>query len=120
MFVIGTPTMSACDFMKSLEWGFNKVMLSTELVSPNLRLVQNNSLKIHCRVWIIGDVKHDICKSVGLKRKNLSEDENVKQHKEQLATDFGRIFKDSVMTDFSVITGNKTFMAHKAVLAGMS
>lgn len=112
--------MSACDYMKSSEWGFHKIMLFSELVSPNLRLVQSNTLKIHCRVWIIGDIKHNICKSVDLKRKNLSEDGNVTRHKEQLANDFGRIFKDSVMTDFSIITGNKTFMAHKAVLAGMS
>lgn len=109
--------MNVCEFKKLSVWGYDKFILSTDLVSPSRRLVEEDCLKIHCRVWIEGDLKHKLLNG-GAARKNLSEEEKVKRRKEKLATDFSKLLKDSVMTDVAITTSSNTFMAHKAVLSG--
>ena len=111
--------MNVCEFKKLSVWGYDKFILSTDLVSPSRRLVEDDALKIHCRVWIEGDLKHKICNG-GAAKKSLPEEEKVKRRKEKLSTDFGKLFKDSLMTDIAVTTDNTTFMAHKAILAGIA
>jgi len=115
----GSATMNVCEFKKLSVWGYDKFILSTDLVSPSRRLVEDDSLKIHCRVWIEGDLKHKVCNG-GAAKKSLPEEEKVKRRKERLANEFGKLFKDSVMTDIAVTTDNSAFMAHKAVLAARS
>lgn len=109
--------MNVCEFKKLSVWGYDKFILSTDLISPTRRLVEEDCLKVHCRVWIEGEVKHKICNG-GAAKRSLPEDEKAKKRKDRLASDFGKLFRDSLMTDIAVTTPRNTFMAHKAVLAG--
>lgn len=117
-FLSGSCTMNVCEFKKLSVWGYDKFILSTDLVSPARRLVEDDSLKIHCRVWIEGDLKHKVCNG-GAAKRSLPEDEKAKRRKDRLATDFGKIFRESILTDIAISTEKQTFMAHKAVLAGL-
>lgn len=109
--------MNVCEFKKLSVWGYDKFILSNDLISPARRLVEDDSLKIHCRVWIEGDLKHKICNG-GAAKRSLPEDEKDRKRKDRLATDFGKLFKDSMMTDIAVTANDKVFMAHKSILAG--
>lgn len=115
--IAGSSTMNVCEFKKLSVWGYDKFILSTDLVSPARRLVEDDSLKIHCRVWIEGELKHKVSNG-GTAKRSLPEEEKAKRRKDRLANDFGKLFKDSVLTDIAVNTAKSTFMAHKAVLAG--
>jgi len=109
--------MNVCEFKKLSVWGYDKFILSSDLTSASRRLVEDDSLKIHCRVWIEGELKHKLANG-GAAKRSLSEDEKVRKRKERLANDFGKMFKDSKMTDVAVTTAKSTFMAHKAILTG--
>jgi len=115
----GSATMNVCEFKKLSVWGYDKFILSTDLMSASRRLVEDDSLKIHCRVWIEGELKHKLANG-GAAKRSMSEDEKSKRRKERLANDFGKIFRETVMTDIAITTTKTTFMAHKAILTARS
>lgn len=109
--------MKPGEFKQLSTWDFEKFVPSTDFNSSARRTVENDCLKIRCRVWIEGEVTHET--SNGGVANRLLEEERAKKRKYNLANDFGKLFRDSVMTDITVTTSGTTFMAHKAVPAGM-
>lgn len=107
--------MNPCEFNKSSQWG-NKLISSTDLISPIQGFLSDDCIKVHCKIWIDGEVSHKLynCGAV----KTMPEVERMKKRKQELAKDFGRIFKDSVMSDITVSTTTHSFFAHKIVLSG--
>lgn len=91
--------------------------MSNDLRSTIRRLVSGDCLKVHGQLWIQGEVKHKI-NNGGPAKRTLSENEKARKRNDRLASDFAKLFSDSVMTDVTVITPRTTFMAHKAILAG--
>lgn len=104
-------------FAKGSDFG-GKLILSTDLMSSSEQLADQNSIKVHCRIWIDGELKHKICPG-GAGKSWLPEAEKKKKSKERLAQDFGRIFRESAMTDISITSSDDcSFLAHKVVLSG--
>ncbi|ODM90164.1 Protein roadkill [Orchesella cincta] len=82
------------------------------------RLVVNDTLSIFCKVLVLG-VKQKINKSAmphwspSAKQKNVS-------FKSSFARDFGKMFRDSIGTDVTILTSNATFQAHTFILKARS
>lgn len=109
-------TTKTLQFSKGSDFG-GKLILASDLMTSSEQLVENNSIKVHCRIWIDGELKHKICPG-GAGNGWLTVAEKKKKSKERLAQDFGRIFRESVMTDISIATSDECFLAHKVVLSG--
>jgi len=109
--------MNVCEFKKCSVWGYDKFILATDLAAPARRLVEDDTLKIHCRVWIEGDVKHKVGNG-GAASNNLPEEDRTSRQKERLANEFGALRLSTQFADVALTTASKTFMAHKCVLAG--
>lgn len=100
------------DFAKEIGFGWPEFIATSELISPSKGLLVNDTLKLLCSITIIGELKHDIGNSF-----DPVERRNEREH--QVCSDFGKLFKDSVCTDFALKTNSTTFKTHKTVLAGM-
>jgi hypothetical protein len=116
----GSATMSVCEFKKFSVWGYDKFLLSNDVTSPTRRLIDNDTLKIHCRIWIEGDLKHN--SGMGGAASETITEEDVKRRRFQLLSqNFGGMLHDNLFADIAISTGeSKTFMVHKAVLASRS
>lgn len=111
--------MSVCEFKKFSVWGYDKFLLSNDITSPARRLVDNDTLKIHCRIWIEGDLKHYL--GIGGAASETVTEEDVKKRRfKLLSQNFGGLLQDTLFADVALSTETKTFMAHKAVLASRS
>lgn len=106
--------MNICDFKRCSIWGYDKFITTTDLTLPTRRLIDQDKLKIHCRVWIEGEVKHKMGPGGA---SDVKEDRPTVQ-KVQLASELGQLLRSSEFADVALTTAKKSFMAHKAVLAG--
>ncbi|CAL8116558.1 unnamed protein product [Orchesella dallaii] len=107
-FVKGTPTET---------WGFSTFIRSAAfIVHPETFLV-HDTLKIHCEIKIIGDVKKELSNG-GMAFSSPSSEERNKRFKDELASDFGKLFKEEIGTDVTILVGKTGLKAHKIVLAG--
>jgi hypothetical protein len=68
----------------------------------------DDTLKIHCRVWIENEVKEKTGNGVNA--------DNVEE-KEQCLKRYEELLQSSDFADVALNTGTKTFMAHKNVLS---
>jgi len=108
--------MNVCEFKKCSVWGYDKFILSNDLLSPGRRLVEEDQLKIHCRVWIEGELKHKM--GTHDKLTSMSETERTLKRKQLLADNLKSILESTNYADAALVVGANTFMAHKAILAG--
>jgi len=100
-------------------WGTNKLIASADLVNPIVRLVVEDSLKIHCEITIIGGLKQKVVTG-GAAKASPSAQEREKLSRDRLAKDLGKMFEDSVGTNVSVVAGKSTFKAHTNILSARS
>lgn len=110
--------MTVCEFKKYSVWGYDKFLQTQDLTSPSRRLIEDDTLKIHCRVWIEGDLRHRMGQGGAALDKD-AEDVIKKRRFELLASNFQELLLDSRFADVALSTPTKTFMGHKAVLSGM-
>jgi len=116
----GSPNMTVCEFKKYSVWGYDKFLQTSDLLAPSRRLVEEDTLKIHCRVWIEGDLKHKLGQGgASLESKEL-EDVNKRRRFELLSENMAALLGDTMFADVALSTETKTFMAHKAVLGARS
>jgi len=109
--------MSVCEFKKYSVWGYDKFLQTTELTNPTRHLIEDDTLKIHCRVWIEGEVRHKWGAGGAVLDKNSEEE--VKRRRQHLLSDnFKYMLQDGLFADVALSTETKTFMAHKAILSG--
>ncbi|ODM90497.1 Mitochondrial ribonuclease P protein 1 [Orchesella cincta] len=115
-------TGSVNDYYKSSAWGKDKFIPSSELVSPTRQLVYNNTLKIHCKVSIIGELKHVVkpTSSQLFVSKSPEDEKRSKERNVRRANDFGTLLKNPIFTDCTVLTESKRFEVHKNILAACS
>lgn len=92
-------------------------MATSDLLTPGSRLFADDMLKVHCRIIIDGQVQHKTGQGGFASSSMLDEVKNVRQ-KIKMAQDFGTLYKSLEFADVTITTTTKTFMAHKAVLAG--
>ncbi|ODN02519.1 Speckle-type POZ protein-like B [Orchesella cincta] len=97
--------------------------LISDILSPTRRLLEDDRLKIHCRISILGkphhkNVIHGIAKAVPAKVP--SDDEKDKIRYRGLLSDLGKLFKEGNMTDIEISTAKTSFKAHKAILSARS
>lgn len=105
-------------FRKTFEWGNKKVLTTTTLTSPEHRFLEDNSLKIQCRIWLLRDESQKIY-SGGAALRSLAEEKKSVVRKDLLSLNMGMALKNSLFTDIEIQTDEKVFQAHKAVLAGL-
>ncbi|CAL8114558.1 unnamed protein product [Orchesella dallaii] len=113
-----TECSSILEFEKEIACGYDNLLLSSELLNCSRRLTDDDTLRVHLRVWIVNGLKHKRNRAAATR-----EDERKSQSYKgirMLAFDMGNLFKGSVMTDIKVRTDNGTFKAHKHVLAARS
>jgi hypothetical protein len=108
--------MNVCEFKKCSVWGYDKFILTTDLTAPARRLIDEDTLKIHCRVWIEGEVKHKTGNG-GVYSTNLLQEDRLVKQKDFLSKDLGSLLRSTDFADVALTTVTKTFMAHKAVIA---
>jgi len=113
----GSATMNVCEFKKCSVWGYDKFILASDLIAPSRRLVEDDQLKIHCRVWIEGELKHKTGNGGAASNNLPSEDRSLRQ-KDRICEELGSLRTTADFADVAVTTNKKTFMAHKAILAG--
>ncbi|KAG4077526.1 hypothetical protein HA402_002953 [Bradysia odoriphaga] len=109
-----------CDFKKGSDLG-GKLIQSSDINSSN-EVVTDNAITMHCKIRIDGVLKHNVSNG-GHAAKRLCmqlEDEAKMQRKRELATDLGRIFDESLMSDLKISTADTCFSGHKAILAARS
>ncbi|CAL8116549.1 unnamed protein product [Orchesella dallaii] len=105
------------EFGKYSSWGSPKMILSADLLNPAKNLVVDDTLKIHCEIKIIGDMKQKL--SNGDKANcSPSSEERSKRFKDGFVNDFGKLFKQEIGTDVTILVGKTGLKAHKAVLTG--
>ncbi|ODM87572.1 Speckle-type POZ protein B [Orchesella cincta] len=109
---VGDPT-DFYEFYNEGILGFDEFILS----SVADQLVIDDKLKIHCKVMIIDETKHSIEE---VSKRTPSFEEKYNSFRAQYSTDFGKIYRESIMTDVGVSSGASTYNAHKAVLAARS
>lgn len=109
--------MNVCEFKRGSVWGYDKFILSNDLAAPNRRLIEDDTLRIHCRVWIEGEVKHKTGNG-GADSATVKAEERAVKQKEQLAKDLSMLLRSTDFTDVAITTASKSFMAHKSILAG--
>ena len=109
--------MSVCEFKKFSVWGYDKFLQTTELVAPSRHLIEDDTLKIHCRVWIEGDLRHKTGAGGAVLDKN-SEDEVKRRRHDLLSSNFHDLLYDQTFADVALTTESNTFMAHKSILSG--
>ncbi|CAL8114621.1 unnamed protein product [Orchesella dallaii] len=117
--VVGGPTMNPVEFKQQTSCSFSKLMLMSELLHASKRLLENDTLNIHLRVWIEKGVKHQSHIGGNAVLTNEGELGSYRGMK-MLSFQMGNLFNKKVMTDIKILTGTATFDAHKAVLAGRS
>jgi hypothetical protein len=113
----GSDKMNMCEFSKCSVWGYDKFILASDLNAPSRRLVDDDQVKIHCRVWIEGVLKHKTGNG-GAASNNLQSEDRILREKDRICSEFGVLRLSSDFADVALTTATKTFMAHKAVLAG--
>lgn len=115
---IGSKT-KICEFIKGSDLG-GKLIQSLDVNSPTERVLTDNAITIHCKIWIDGVLKHDVSNGgFAAKRFCTKVMDEAKIHcKKELAADLGRIFSESLMSDLKISTADTCFPAHKAILAG--
>lgn len=111
--------MTVCEFKRYSVWGYDKFLASSDLVSPTRRLVDEDTLKIHCRIWIEGELKHKLGQGGAVPEK-LTDEEIKKQRLESLQDNFREVLSDNSFADVALSVEGKMFMAHKVILAGES
>lgn len=104
-------------FAKGTDLG-DKLIPSCDVISTSERVLTDNAINIHCKIWIDGEMTHSFTEGGFTAKKMCMNDRTNTQRKEELATDLGRIFNESVMSDLKISTTDSSFVAHKAVLAG--
>ncbi|ODM96052.1 Speckle-type POZ protein [Orchesella cincta] len=121
----GYRSMNAVEVMKNALWGWDKFISLGELHSPYRRLVVNDVLRIHCTVWIEGQITQSL--TVKGRGVALTKEEKVLKNRTILAEEFGNMFKNSVGTDFEILVDTPggdqavdVIRVHKAVLAARS
>ncbi|CAL8114627.1 unnamed protein product [Orchesella dallaii] len=117
--VVGGPSMNPVEFKQQTSCSFSKLMLMSELLHASKRLLENDTLNIHLRVWIEKGVKHQSQIGGNAVLANDGEEGSYRGMK-MLSFQMGNLFNEKVMTDIKILTGTATFDAHKAVLAGRS
>ncbi|OXA43363.1 Speckle-type POZ protein B [Folsomia candida] len=115
----GSGTMNVCEFKRCSVWGYDKFILTSDLLAPARRLIDEDTLKIHCRVWIEGEVKHKTGNG-GAYSPNLIEEDRVVRQKDLLSKELSVLLQTTEFADVALTTKTRTFMAHKAVLAARS
>jgi hypothetical protein len=109
--------MSVCEFKKFSVWGYDKFLQTSELIAPSRHLIDDDALKIHCRVWIEGDLRHRVGAGGALIDK--SSDEEIKRRRHDLlSSNLHDLLYDTSFADVALSTQTKTFMAHKSILGG--
>jgi len=109
--------MTVCEFKKFSVWGYDKFLQTSDITAPSRRLIEDDTLKIHCRVWIEGDLRHRV--GQGGAALATDADEVIKRRRyELLANNFQELLGDTRFADVALSTPTKTFMAHKAILSG--
>jgi hypothetical protein len=96
----------AHEFVKGSGWGWDKFILSS---IPSTWIAQD-TLKVHCHVWIYTQVK-DFDRAIEAKRRRFEKECR------QLKTDLDSALKSSFYADLILKCGAKTFKVHKTVLA---
>jgi speckle-type POZ protein len=115
----GSPTMNVCEFKRLSVWGYDKFITTTELFNPVRRLVEDDTVKIHCRVWIEGDLKHTMGLG-GMAKETQSAEEVKLRRMDLLSQDMKSVLDSGDFADVALSTKTKTFLAHKSVLAARS
>ncbi|ODM93063.1 Speckle-type POZ protein [Orchesella cincta] len=116
----GSLTAHSCEFTNGTSrWGYNKLLLYSDLMEPTRRLVVDDTIKIHCRVCVEGELTSKIAKGCTVARA-VSAEERKTLRKEQLVNDFGNLLKHSRMSDLTIISPQNVLHAHKALLAARS
>jgi len=110
--------MTVCEFKKYSVWGYDKFLQTHDLTSPSRRLVEDDMLKIHCRVWIEGDLRHRV--GVGGHFVAVNMEDTNKRNNAELVSTFNDLLVDTKWADVAIITPSKTFMAHKVFLSARS
>ncbi len=108
------------EFVKGSDLG-GKLIRSFEVNAAPEGILTENNIEIHCKLWIDGQLRHNVSDGgFSTKRMCMHLDGELKTsvRKNELATDLGRIFNESAMSDLKISTADTCFLAHKAVLAG--
>ncbi|CAL8116447.1 unnamed protein product [Orchesella dallaii] len=111
-----TATINEYKLTRSGRWGYKKFIAFAELINPENKFVVDDTLKIQCKIWICGGLKEKV--------ENINERTNCNTFVEKRITiarngaimDFGKMLKESIRTDVTIATNNRTFGAHKAIL----
>jgi hypothetical protein len=90
----GSAIMTVCEFKRYSVWGYDKFLASSDLVSPTRRLVDEDTLKIHCRIWIEGELKHKQGQGGAVPEK-LTDDEVKKLRLTSLQDNFREVLSDN-------------------------
>lgn len=109
--------MKVHGYRRSEEWGCHKLILSSDLISPEHGFIENDTVSFQIRAWIDGNLKHNTFTG-GVGKNSVPGEERMRNRKEELSIDLGRMFKESVMTDITISSNGNRFHAHKAVLSG--
>jgi len=116
--IIGSLTMPVCGFKKLCIWGFEKFMQTRELLAPSRRLIEEDTLKIHCRIWIEGELLHKVGTGGAIVDKSFEEEVKRRRH-DLLSSNLQDLLYDTSFADVALSTQSRAFMAHKAILSGI-
>ncbi|CAG7726643.1 unnamed protein product [Allacma fusca] len=115
----GGPMMSGNEFSaESPSWGYYRLILAADLLTPLRRVLDGDCLRIHCCIWVDGVLKHT--SGLGGAEKDMSPDEISLRHLKSLSEDMESAFNSPTFADVTLTTNDANFFLHKTVLAARS